>query len=304
MTSECAVPAVGRRPPSHVRTLVLLASIWGKCWVWCGGCVLPLYQQRPHSITCMGLGCQGIQCCGLEPVLTDCAWLLTAAHRACHRIRKACRHSGSQLLWYGCHVAPGAGLGCGHRTSALHASKASSAGSMRSPSCSTGRDHNLSPSPSGGSAFLQRCWKQEQQEQQQCDHQTSLVLQCSAGPVSTLVAAATEVWLAAKRQSEAAPGMSVSSCPDLYSNRDREQQLPGKAGAAACWKATSSHHTLAAAARSAGRQAMRAAGAAAGSASRARRVSSSCAPSLGPPGASSDECWNKNRWGGGHTLAH
>jgi hypothetical protein len=272
-------------------------------------------KQRPQGVSCMCVDRQRthLQCCVCESAFrVDWIRLITvvAAHRACHRIRKACRHSGSQLLWYGCHAAPAAGQGCGRRTGALHASKACSADSLGSPACSMGQDHEVSPSPSGGSAFLQRCWKleqheqQQQQVQQQCEQQASPGLQCFSGPVSTLVAAATEVWLAAKHQVKAAPCMSAASCPELYSNRGREQQLPGKAGAAACWKATSSHHTLGAAAGFARQQGLRAAGVAAGSASRTRRVSSSCAPAMGPPGASRDECWNKNRWGGGHTLAH
>lgn len=136
-----------------------------------------------------------------------CLFTLSAAfcYRACHRIRKACRFSGCQLLWYGPDARASGGSSPQRPPSS--ASHSHSYGSGRSSLRGDSSSSDCSPTNGCsrvGSAFLQRCWRQE------CDtagaHQA-----CHVGPTAALIAAATAVWQDSCSQEAAAAGGAGSA---------------------------------------------------------------------------------------------
>ena len=271
-----------------------------------------------------------------------------AVRRACHRIRKACRYGGSQLLWYGCEGAaaaasPDRSSSSSRSHAASHNRHAALSGATRSRGCSGGlsawQDSSISVpclSGSAGSEFLQRCWRQEQQQLQQqqgqqqkaqgpatptdtkrplskcaLQHhgshgQVGLVSQSRAA--SALVAAATAVWMDACPESRLSPGQKLQ-----HSALAGTSNLPTAVGCNSAPRATASSRTSTnlaavgvsgclAACQSAGAGAT---GAASSESSRLRRISGSCLPSVDVDGQRGDNRWGRNRWGGGSSaLAH
>lgn len=214
--------------------------------------------------------------------------------RACHRIRKACRTTGGQLLWYGCSgtspAAAAAGLCSRRRSGGLlrslqpsrtthdFGSSSSNNGASSLGGCRLG--HSTSPgthSPAG-SAFLHRCWKEEQPQCLGPAHG-----QHTPGPVSALVAAATAVWLDTCRQACPAPRLGSAVEPGRSSSSSKFSSRPG-AGFVAV-----------------GSRAM--AGLASGEA-RPRRVSGSCQAAV--QGSSGEAVGWASAWvgGGRNSLAH
>lgn len=253
-----------------------------------------------------------------------------AVHRACHRIRKACRYGGSQLLWYGCEGAaaaasPDRSSSSSRSHAASHNRHAALSGATRSRGCSGGlsawQDSSTSVpclSGSAGSEFLQRCWRQEQQQLQQQQGQqqkaqgpatpTDTERPLSPGPVSALVAAATAVWMDACPESRLSPGQKLQ-----HSALAGTSNLPTAVGCNSAPRPTASSRTSTnlaavgvngclAACQSAGAGAT---GAASSESSRVRRISGSCLPSVDVDGQRGDNHWGRNRWGGGSSaLAH
>jgi hypothetical protein len=170
-----------------------------------------------------------------------------------------------------------------------------------------------------GSAFLQRCWRQEQEQGSAVAPGQHANIQCpclgSPGPVSALIAAATAVWVDSCSQvtqsalpSPGGPGWGSSSKPagnimtaaagssyNIAASAVARNMVTGGPGAGTSF--SSLHQQPAGAA---------AAIAAVGSNNtRARRVSGGCQPSVGLSGAGSDGRWNKDPWAGGaRMLAH
>lgn len=256
-------------------------------------------------------------------------WLLLCVCRACHRIRKACRYGGSQLLWYGCEgpaaaASPDRSGSSPRQHGASHNRHTAVGGGTRSHhGCSGGLSARQDSSTSvscvsgtAGSEFLQRCWRQKQQQLQQQQSQqqkaqgpatpTDTERPPSPGPVSALVAAATAVWMEACPESRLSPGQKL-----------QHSALVGKSnpavGCNSAFRATSSSPTsinlaavgvtgCLAACQSAGTGAT---GAVSSESSRVRRISGSCLPSLDVDGQRGDNHWGRNRWGGGSSaLAH
>jgi hypothetical protein len=260
------------------------------------------------------------------------AWAGAAAVcRACHRIRKACRYGGSQLLWYGCEGAAAAATpdrsgSSSRQHAAIHNRHFALSGATRSHhGCSAGlsprQDSSTSVSSvsgSAGSEFLQRCWRQEQQQLQQQQGQqqkaqgpatpTDTERPPSPGPVSALVAAATAVWMDACPESRLSSGQKLQ-----HSALVGRSNLPTAVGCNIAPTETASSRTstnLAAVGVSGCLAACQSAeagatGAVSSESSRVRRISGSCLPSVDVDGQRGDNRWGRNRWGGrSSALAH
>lgn len=198
-----------------------------------------------------------------------------ACCRACHRIRKACRYSGAQLLWYGpCGTTVSSSSRSAHSQSTSRLHDTGATGQCCSKSSSTGciedssnRSAENSSTSSSGSAFLRRCWQQQQQQQGSTSGcATSAQHPLDQGSTSAVVAAATAVW-------------RDSGCAQLVPSPAE----PAKSSASQTWR-SNSH-------------------AAGPSCPPPRRVSGGCVPAAGVHGREGP--WNQNPWGGGgHALAH
>lgn len=195
-----------------------------------------------------------------------------ACCRACHRIRKACRYSGAQLLWYGpCGTAVSSSSRSAHSQSTSRLLDTGTTGQCCSKSSSTGRINSSSSSSaeslstsSSGSAFLRRCWQQQQGLSSGCAKSGQQSM--DQGSTSAVVAAATAVW-------------QDSGCTQLAPNPIGTAQ----SSASRTWR-PNSH-------------------AAGPSCPPPRRVSGGCVPAAGVHGR--EGSWNQNPWGGGgHALAH
>lgn len=263
---------------------------WVRCALWRPGrrlgFVYLFFYACPSVELSTGCSCHK-QASSYQPRLLLLLFCCFVLHRACHRIRKACRYAGSQLLFYG-------EVGSNAAASSMSTGSSISGAGSSSP---------------GGSVFLQRCWQQEQLQLGGVNGESSALASQQvweeAGPTAALVAAATGVWLGSSSSASAPP--VAGSVPTGASGSSSESSCSRFSGVV--WEGSKVRPGPAATSPHSSSVPVVGVPVVAGSSSsacpRPRRISGGCLPPAGVHGVRGVD-WKKTAWGGGpgQAFAH